>query len=167
MKATKNLAWTAMLTALGVVLLYLACVLPTGGIGVTAVAGILPALVVLRCGLGWSAMHYAAVTLLALLLLPDKTFALWYALVLGHYGILKSLIERLRKPALEWVLKLAVYACCVALLVLLFQKAFLAVLPDWNLAVLLAVLAAVFVLYDIGFSGVLAVYQRRIGRYFH
>lgn len=164
---TKKLAWTALMSALGAAFLYLASVLPTGGIGVTAVAGILPALVVLRCGLSWSLMHYVVVTLLALLLLPDKTFALWYALVLGHYGIVKSLIERLRKPVLEWILKLGVYALCMAVLLALFRAAFLAVLPNWNLPLLLAGLAIVFILYDIGFSGVLAVFQRRIGRYFH
>ena len=136
-KRVNRLALAAMLAALSVVFLYLTSVLPTGGLALSA---------------------------LALLLAPEKTYVLWYVFALGLYGILKLPIEGVKLKALQWLLKLAVLAACLALLQLVYWAAFAAALPKWSSPVLYLVLAAVFVVYDIGVTGVLRQYRRRVRR---
>ena len=162
MRRTKPLTLTAVLSALGVVVLYLTAVIPTGALGLCAVAGILPAVVFLECGFGWSVAHYAVTAALALLLVPDKTFVLWYVFALGHYGVWKGLIERLPSQIAQWALKLAVFVVSMGLLLWLFSAVFAAALPHWSRGVLYAALTVVFIVYDIGVTGVLAAYRRRI-----
>ena len=82
-----------MLAALSVVFLYLTSVLPTGGLALSALAGILASVTCLECGFFWAAAHYAVCCALALLLAPEKTYVLWYVFALGLYGILKLPIE--------------------------------------------------------------------------
>lgn len=162
MSRVRKLALSALLVALSTALLYGASLLPAAQLAVIAAAGLLPAVAVIHCGLGWSAGVYAASSILALLLLPDKLAALWYLLVFGHYGILKSLIERLKRPAVQWGLKLAVFAAVMGLMYLLFRSQFLAALPEYSVWILFAALLVCFVLYDIAFSALISVYNRRI-----
>lgn len=163
MRRSRPLALAAMLAALGVVCLYLTAVLPNGGLGFAAVAAVCTAIVYLECGWQWSVAHYAVTGLLGLLLVPEKTYVLWFLLALGHYSILKLCIERLPNRVLQWVLKLLTFACSMALLLWLLTTAFIPQLPLQSVA-LWAVLTGVFVLYDIGVSGVLTYYSRRLRR---
>ena len=164
MKKTKRLTAAAMLTALGTALVCGAAFVPRGALALVALAGLLPAAVVIECGLGWSVLHYLAVGLLSLLLAPDKLLALWYVFVFGHYGIFKSLIERLRQRWLQALCKLAVFGGAMGLFYALFSGAFTAFLPSLGAGVLAAVLLAAFVLYDFAFSCLIGVYLKRIHR---
>lgn len=72
-------------TALGGVLaagslavLWLACITPTGRLGVTAAAGLFPISAVLLAGRGAGLLCWAAASVLGLLILPDKGVALMY-----------------------------------------------------------------------------------------
>ena len=164
---TKTLALSAMLTALSVLLLYLAAVLPSAQLAVTAVASLLPAAAVIRCGYAWSAGVYAATAVLLLLLLPQKGPALAYALIVGHYPILKSLIERLDKLVLEWILKLALFYGLLCVYYFGFSKFFLELVtvPEGLLVWFFLGGGVVFVLYDIGFSKLIGLFSDRIGKY--
>ena len=82
---TKKLALCAMLTAISVVLLYGASLAPTLKRAITAMAGLLPAAAVITCGLGWSAGLWIAVSVLSLIVFPQKDTAVAYLLVFGHY----------------------------------------------------------------------------------
>ncbi len=160
---TKKLTTAALLTALCMVLLALACSLPAGAWVMLAAASLIPAAAVLRCGLGWGALCYAAAAALALLLFPGRLKGLLFVLVLGHYGILKALIERLNRIPLEWLCKLAVFNLTLALCWWLYTAVFAAsvTLP---VALPLLWLAAnlVFVLYDLGFTAMVGWFLRRI-----
>lgn len=162
MSATKKLTLSAVLTALCVVLLYFAAVLPVSQLAVIAAAGLVPAVAVIHAGCWWGLGVYGAAGLLSLLILPTKMAALWFLLVFGHYGILKSLIERVHAVFLTWVLKLGVFSLCIGLMYGLFRGFFLAALPTAHLAVLFGALLLCFVLYDIAFSALISVYNRRV-----
>ena len=103
------MAWGGVLAALSLLLLYLATMLPSGRIGMVAVAGLVPAVGVISGGLATGFLSYGAAGLLGLLLLPDKGSALLYVLFFGLYPMIKYLIERLRKLPLELVLKLVFF----------------------------------------------------------
>lgn len=162
MKPIKKLTLSAILAALCVIALYLGSMLRQVQISLVAVAALFPAVSVIHCGYAWAAAVYAVSGTLAALLLPDKACAVWFLLVFGHYGICKSLIERLDKPVLEWVLKLAVFGVCISLIYFLFRAFFVGVLPAYSDWLLLAGLLVCFVLYDIAFSALISFYCRRI-----
>lgn len=164
---TKSLALCAILAAIGVVLVMLASVLPTCRLALTAVASLLPAVAMIHCGYAWSAMTYGTTGILALLLAPTKACAVLFVLVLGYHGITKAVAERGNR-VVEWIIKLAVFNAAVTVLYLLFRAIFLELIPsNLVLAGLYVAMNVVFVIYDFVFSGLMAVYQKRIGGRIH
>ena len=170
MKGTKLVARGGVLAALAVVLLYLGGLLPGYAIAAAAVAGLLPAAAVIhggrKSGTAAGLSVYAVSGLLGLLILPKKAAAVWYLLVFGHYGVTKSLIERLQRLKLEWLLKLGFYTAAFLVLYFLLPSAF-SVLTDLiplGLVPVYLIGMAVFALYDIGFSRLISLYLRRVGR---
>ena len=164
---TKKLALCAMLTAVSVVLLYGASIAPTMKLAVTAIAGLLPAAAVITCGMGWSAGLWIAVSVLSLLLCPQKDTVVAYLLVFGHYPVLKSLIERLDKLAAEWLAKLGLFYVLLLGFYFGFKELFLQLItpPAELLAVFFLGCGAAFVVYDIAFSRLIALFMRRVGKY--
>lgn len=162
---TRDLTRAAVLSAFSLAVLFGAASAPTAQLALVAVASLPAAVLVLRGGFAVAAAHYAVVAALGLLLLPDKTCALWYALVLGHYAIVKALIERLRRAPVEWILKLIVFAAVIGALYAVSSRAFFAPLPEKQTILLFAALLICFVLYDVGLSRLIAFYRARIDRY--
>ena len=174
-KRTKALARAGLAAALGVTLLYLAGIFPSGKLALICAAGILTAFVRMDAGVPWSVGCFAATAVLALLLLPQKSVGLLYAAFLGYYPILKYALERLRKTSLRWLCKLAVFN--LAFLSMLYLGAFAVagvLLPGGEWPAMLAsaeqgtmpllILGgnAVFVLYDIALTRVILFYFRRV-----
>ena len=160
------MAVCGVLSALGVVLLLLGSLLPGYSIAVAAIAGLVTAMAVLHSGWGSGIAVYCVVSFLSLLLLPHKQAALWYLVIFGHYGVLKSVLERIPNRLCEWGLKCLVYSVAFFLMKLVFARAFLALkeLLPLPLFPLFAAGLAVFLLYDIGFSRLIGLYLRRIRR---
>ena len=162
MSRTKKLTLAAMMSALSLICLGGSALLPRVTLSLAALAGIFPAATVITCGYGWAGVGSAAAAALALLLLPDKTAAVWFACFFGHYPLWKALIEHWQtqqgKPLWGWALKLLGFGLCMALLYLVFSALFAAAIPyDFTASaagptILIAVLLAAFVVYDIAFS---------------
>ena len=172
MSRTNKLSLTAVIAALCVVCLGAAAVLPRVTLSLAALAGLFPAVTVMVCGYGWAAAGSAVAVLLALLLLPDKTASVWFACFFGHYPIWKGLIEGLQakhgSPWLGWCLKLSGFGACMLLLFFLFGKLFAAALA-WNFIdssttgwLLVGVLSAAFVAYDIAFSILIEYFRAKL-----
>lgn len=161
-----KVAYPAILGAVSLILVYAASLLPSGRWGVVAVAGLFPAAAVISVSLKAGLLCWAGVSVLAFLLLPDKFCALLYCALFGLYPIVKSLIERLRRIPLEYVLKLAFFNGAFTLIFLVMRRAVLDSLPSVlsTVWVLYAVGNAVFLLYDFGFSKLIGFYIARIGR---
>ena len=162
--STQKLTRAGILTAVAAVFLFAGAWVPRGGIALAALACLVGAAVLIECGLWWAVGHYLVTALLGLLLSPDKTPALWYALVLGPWPVLKHLIERLDSPIARWALKLAVFCACTAALYFLFSAAFAASMPQMPVYLLLPVLAAVFIVFDVAFTRLIGLYMRRVHR---
>ena len=165
-RQTKSLTVTAVAAALSVVLLYLGSLFPSGQAGFAAVACLLGIAVVIACGLGWGVLHYVAAGALALLLLPDKTVALLYAVFFGYYPVIKSLAERCHGRPLEWGIKLAVFNAALTVLLFALRAAFLPErAADLPTAAVYLLLNVVFVVFDIGLSRLIVFYENRIAKY--
>ena len=154
-----KVAYPAILGALAVILVYLASIAPTGRWGVVARAGLLPAAAVISVGL--------KAGFLSLLLAPDKFCALLFAALFGLYPMVKSLAEKPRKRFLEYAVKLLFFNGAFTGLYLTMMEALAASLPAAlgdSLWALYPAANVVFVLYDYGFSQLIAVYISRVQR---
>mgnify|MGYP004655774209 FL=1 len=162
MKKARQLALSAILAAFGVALLYLASFFPVLSLSLIAIAGLLPGVAVIECGVAAGAGTYAVACALALLLVPDKSCAILYALLFGCYPLIKYFAERLR-PVLAWAAKLAAVNALLALLFFAFRAVLLEFIPDHMMIFLtFLVFNIVFILYDLCFSKLSVFYMARI-----
>lgn len=147
-------------------ILWLACVVPSGRLGLTAVAGLFPVVGVLAAGRTAGYLCWAAGGILGLILLPDKGVALLYLVFLGLYPVVKSRIESLGRLVPEWALKLLFFNGALTLFWFVLRSLFLPSLPQWlgeNSLLLYGGGNLVFVIYDVGLSRLIALFQARLG----
>ena len=165
--AAGKVAYPAILSALALILVYLGSIAPTGSWGIVAAAGLLPAAAVISVSLKAGFFCWAASALLAFLLAPDKFCALLFGVLFGLYPMVKSLVEQLRKKPLEYALKLAFFNAAFTVICLIMAGAVTASLPKalgGSAWVLYGVANVVFLLYDYGFSKLIALYINRVQR---
>ena len=101
-----TMAYCGMAAALCVALMLLGAVIPIAMFIAPAVAGFLIATVCVECGRTMALTAYAAVSLLALLFVPDKEVALIFVFLLGYYPLAKSKFDRIRPALLRVLCKL-------------------------------------------------------------
>lgn len=162
--AAFRLAFSAMLTALAVITLLAADLLPTAQLALCCFAGFFVGAAVASFGYGAGLMCWGAASALGLIVLPAKGSALLFLLMFGIYPVLKGKVERLGRPALVWAVKLLycngmLAVCLLGLSALLFPELEAEPLP---LPVLWLACVGVFVLYDVTFTRVMIYYQGRI-----
>ena len=162
MKSGK-VALCGMCAALATLFLLLT-VVPVSELGLPAVAGVMLSPIVIELGRRYGLTVYVAVSLLALLLVPSWESKLLFVGFFGYYPILKSLIERMRKPVLEWVIKLGLFNATV-LLIYWILLSFLGLnAADFTIGgkaaygLLLLLGNGVFILYDVGLTQVISRY---------
>lgn len=168
--AAVKVAYPAILGALAVILVYLASVAPTGRWGLVALAGLLPAAAVISVGLRAGFLCWAGASILSLLLAPDKFCALLFTALFGLYPMVKSAAEKPRKRLLEYAVKLVFFNAVFTGLYLTMMGSMLDSLPPVlgdSLWALYPAANIVFVLYDYGFSQLIAVYVSRVQRAVH
>ena len=165
-KQTGRLALVSVLTALAVVILLLT-VSPVATIGLAALAGVCGIPIVVEWGRKAALVHFAAVAVLALLLVPAIEGKGMYIAFFGWYTVFKAWVESKHLPRVaEWGVKCGVFAAAVvaygAVWVFLLDMP----LPAWSWATpLIAVgVCAVFGVYDVGFSRLVSVYCGNFGQ---
>lgn len=145
-------------------MLWLACMVPSGRIGLTGAAGLFPVAAVLAAGRAAGYLCWAASALLGLFLLPDKGVALLYLIFLGLYPVVKTTSRAC--GACPWS---GCASCLLQRGLSLFWFALRALfLPDppvWlGERTWLLYLAGnlIFVLYDVGLSRLIALVMARM-----
>lgn len=108
MKKTKKIAISAILAALGVVILYLGALIEVLDLSVALLASFLILFCIVELGSSASVSVYFVTALLSLLLLPNKSPALLYAAIFGYMPITKFLFERVRRW-ISWILKFLLF----------------------------------------------------------
>lgn len=152
---TRDIAIGAVAGALALALLYLASVVPSGTLALLAVSALPTAMIVVVSGKKVAACQYAATAVLALLLLPEKNTAIMYAMFFGHYSIVKSLIERLDRLWLEWLLKLLTYLLSAGLIYVLLRFVLNTSFGTAETLIAFVGGGAAFVVYDIAYTGLI------------
>lgn len=166
--STQTIALCGILAAVALVLLFAAGMTPTGWMGVTAVAGLAVAVAVSAAGYVAGVMCWLVSGILSLLLVPGKHVAVLFLCLFGVYPVLKNLFERIRRRALEYLVKLAYFNLVFfGLYTLAYGLFFEGAAKDWTLPVpfvpVIWVLAnLVFLVYDFAFAKVMAMLQVRL-----
>ena len=161
-----RVALAALLAALSLAVLWAASLAPWGRIGLVAVAGLMPAAAVVSAGPPAGGLCWIGTSLLALVLLPDKSCGLLYLLFFGLYPLVKYAAERLHRLPLEFAAKLAFFNIALTVIWFAFRSVFLWGLPQAETLhmFLYPVGNVVFLVYDFGFSRLIAFYTVRVDR---
>ena len=163
MRSTKKLALTALLAALGTVLLSLGSLVEVLDLSAAAIVSCFVVFLRVELGGAYPYLFWLVTSLSTLLLLPTGAAGLLFAL-LGLYPLCKAVLER-RHPIIEWTVKLLLAGGILA--VFIYVAKFVLLLPDaifsgWLLPVFFAVALLAFVLYDIALSRLIVYYGLRI-----
>ena len=99
MKITKKLALTAILCAAALALLFISAFLESITVSLSAAAGLFIAVIFVECGLKHSVLAYVTVSVLALLVVPEKTAVYMFLMFFWYYPIYKTSFEARRRAA--------------------------------------------------------------------
>lgn len=134
---------------------------------IPAVSGLMIMAVVIELDKKWAAGAYLVSGLLAFLFAEPEA-KLLYICLFGFYPILKAGIEKIGKPAVEWVLKLIVFNIAVLAVYRLLAGIFgvsteeFGEFGKYGAGIFLAAANIVFVLYDIAVSRMALFYMARL-----
>lgn len=166
MKKSNKITLCAVMAALATVFMLLAY-FPYFTYAVPAFSSLFIMIVVIEINCKWAFGAYLAASVLVFLLAEPES-KLIFILFLGYYPILKALADRLHKPVLEWLIKLAVFNAAVLLIYLVFSNLFgfsAAEFGQWGKIGAAGFLAAgnlVLVVYDIALSRLACTYMQKI-----
>ena len=166
--STRRLALCAMLSALGVVMLYFGAMIEVVDISMAVIASLLCVFAVIEYGGAYPWMVFGVTAVLSILLLPNKTPAAMYAVFFGFYPIIKEKFEA--KPrVVSWVLKELVFNVALAVLGLLLRYVLIVGEVSINpiyVVVLVVAAEGVFVMYDIALTRIISLYIFRLRKRF-
>lgn len=160
---TLNVIRGGLFTALGLVFMYLAFLVPINSLFFGAAASAVIPICIMVSDARYGLLVYIATAILSLLLLGLRSVTISYILFFGLYGIVKYYIERLRKVPYEILLKLIFFNAALALSFYLYKLLFLNV-PSYRFPVelILIGLQLMFLIYDYA----LTIFIYMVNKYF-
>jgi len=159
----KKIAYGGILTALSLVILYLAFYLPTLRLTMYFFASIIPGIMLLEMGVSQAWILYGATSLLAFMLLGNSSGVIFYLFVFGLYPIVKYYVEKIKKISVEIVLKLLFFNGAVALIYTIWKKIFVAeIIINIPIKWTLVAVQPLFIFYDYLFTRVIFYYCDKI-----
>lgn len=170
MKSTKKLALCGVFGALSVTVMLLGSIIPMATYMCPAIAAFFLLPVVYEYKEKTAFTLYLVVSILSMLLVAEKEYAVMYAFVFGLYTVFKFKADKIKPKILQYTLK-ALYAAVMTVAcysVMLFVFTSPALLSDFEgmtvwLAVAFVVLFTItFVLYDIAAGKMFILYYYRL-----
>lgn len=157
-----------MVVAVGTAILFLTGLIPIGTYALPALSGFLLTAVVIELGSGWAWTVYAVISVLSVMIVPDKDAVLIYILFFGCYPILKALFEKLRVKYAVPAVKAAFFNLAALLYFFGGVWLFRIQLEKFNTfgrltpLYLLAAANVAFWIYDYAFSLLISAYLKRM-----
>lgn len=154
----------AVLSALGVIILTLGSLIEVLDVSVAVIASFLCIYAVIEMGGVYPWLIWLVTSVLSLILLPQKTPALFYACFAGFYPILK---EKLEKYPVKFAMPIKLLIFHISLLLMYVgMRLFLPTALEgtefgWILLALYALLVVVFFLYDYALTRIISLYLYR------
>ena len=173
---TKKLALSAVLSAMGVVFLTAGSLIEVLDLSAAAIAGFAIVIAVIELQGYYPVLMYFAISILSVLILPNKYPAVFFIFFGGFYPIFKAYIERFH-IIVAWVVKFSMFNVFLGFMILainfLMNKGFLPPLGDIedyylsgfleNIKIIVFVVANfMFLLYDIAMTRIINLYIIKI-----
>ena len=118
---TSKLTFSAVLAAAVIAFIYITAIVDTMQITSAVIATLAVMLTQKICGRKYAISHYITVSALLFILLPNKFFAVLYALFFGLHAIIKSIVEQKNNLKTEWIFKILYFAAAAALIIVGFR----------------------------------------------
>lgn len=168
MKKINQLSISAILSALGVVILLMGSIIQILDLSMAVIASIIIIYAVIELRGFWPYLIYAVTAFLSLLLLPDKFVAVVYAIFCGYYPALKFIFEKKLSRIPEWIVKLIVFNVALSLVAFISIKLLNIPANELSFGWLLYLGGNfVFVVYDLALTNLISFYffklRRRLG----
>jgi hypothetical protein len=165
-KSSKSLALSGVITALNVIFLYIGSVISVLDYSFAALCGILMTFAIVELKSKYALMIYFSSSLLALLILPDKLSAILFVFFTGWYSFLKRFSEG-RRPAAEWVIKIAVFNVVLSLIIFVTKKILIVENEKFYFDIFVYAIANIcFLVYDLLLSRLITLYANKYSRHF-
>lgn len=169
MKNTKKLAISAMIVALGSVIMSVGAMLEVMDLTLCAVASLLVVLVYLELGSPYTWLVWLATSLATAIMFFGSAVWIEYLLVFGIYPLLKAYIERL--PRALWLLLKLLFVNLMSLALFLLSEAVLGIplissSGIWAKVMLMVLVNVAFIVYDLFISAMVRLYVLKWRRHF-
>lgn len=119
-----------------------------------------------ECGTKTALSSYVSVSLLSLILSPDKESAMIFLAFFGYYPILNIYLEKLKSAALRWAIRLLVFNSAIIASYFVLVKLFTAVTLDdfgkWTAPIMLVFANFIAVLYEFALRNVSVFYVKKL-----
>ena len=178
---TKKLTMSAVLAAMGTVLLMIGAFIEALALSMAALASFFCIFSVIEMGKGYPWMIYAVTGILSVVLMPQNLGGWVYILFFGYYPILKEKIEKKNK-LFSWIFKFLIFNAAVTLYAVIcfffmfgeieaLLGEFAALLGGMDtgallIAIIYFVLNFVFVIYDLALTQLITLYFRKLRKKF-
>jgi hypothetical protein len=138
-----------LFTALAVLAVFLATIIPTNRLSLYTLSSFFISVIIIESGVKTGYAFYAASSILALIIIPDKTGILPYVFFFGIYGMVKYYIEKLDKIIIEYILKFAWFNLCILVSVMLIKNFLMdSIKINFPWYVLIILFEVIFLIYD-------------------
>lgn len=159
---TSYLARGGILTAIGLIFIYLSSLAPTNKLFLLAMASSLIPIVIISCNIKIGIITYISTSLLSLFIIGIKGSVYLYIVFFGIYGIIKLYVEKLRKMPIELILKFSFFNFSLLISFFIYKNFFPGI--DLNklpipMPILILASQIVFFLYDYALT--LFIYEIR------
>ncbi len=178
---TKKLTLSAVLAAMGVVILIIGAFFEVLDLSMAAIASFFCIFAVIEMGRGYPWMIYAVTGVLSIIIVPNGLGGWFYLLFFGYYPIIKEKVEKLFKP-LAWILKFLTFNLSITvyifILYFLFFNDFQILINEFSnlflgdvsntaiIAVVYAIFNFIFFIYDIALTNLITLYILKLRRKF-
>ena len=163
MKNTKKITFCGIVASISIVIM-LTSYFPYLTYAIPALAGLFMMIPLIECGVLWAVGTYIASAMIVFIT-GEMESKILYVMFLGYYPVLKSLIEKINKQFIEWILKLICFNIAAVAFYYVSTVVFGISFDDfgqwdkYGALLFLALCNVVFVLYDIGISRVATYYM--------
>ena len=156
-KKTKKMTLGAILCALCVTLMLLCSIFEIADLSVAGACSVVILFAVHELRGAYPYLMWVVISVLSLLLVPNKFPAVCFALFFGWYPIAKCALDRLH-AVIGWIVKSTVFLACCAAVYLIETLVF--TIPEYTHIWLLPVLLVTFVLFDVALTRIALSYHR-------
>lgn len=169
-KVSYRVALGGIVSALCLLCMFLAGIMPLFYLVLPMAAGILLMIIAEEVSMGWAWLTYLAVDILSLLITADKESALVFIMLFGHYPMVRLMIEKLKFKPLKYILKGLIFNVCAVSFFLVTVFIFgidqmmtdMEELGQFGGAVFLILGNIVFWLYDFNLGAIYVLYLKQL-----